>query len=457
MGFYLRKSISFGPLRVNFSKSGVGLSAGVKGFRVGTGPRGGYVHMGRGGLYYRQSLGERRTRSTLGSVESSAQPKPSRQEIAQDALTFHEIESAETSALTDASSQDIVETINGNLKKWPLWPLCLPFAFIGEIPALLSVVTACIIYITIDRWRRSTVIQYDIDADTEKSIQKFYDAFKEISDCQRIWHIESQAATGDRKKYFSGATALYERKVITVSNGVPNYIRTNINVPSIPVGKQILYFFPDKLFITEKQRVAAISYDTLSIHSTNLKFIEGSGGPQDGTIVDYSWKYENKKGGPDRRFKDNVRQPVYLYSEISFTSPTGLNERIQTSRKDVGLAFKAALATYLRSGALNDNASNSGDSTAETPPQQSEHPVASPSSSDSVPVLPCPNTGRRVKNVLLKVLAACLAVLGLAVVLAGTVVLTTRDTPPDRVDFILIALGALMTYGSKWVWGKSKS
>jgi hypothetical protein len=30
MGFYLRKSISVGPLRFNLSKSGIGVSAGVK-------------------------------------------------------------------------------------------------------------------------------------------------------------------------------------------------------------------------------------------------------------------------------------------------------------------------------------------------------------------------------------------------------------------------------------------
>jgi hypothetical protein len=29
MGFYLRKSVSVGPLRFNLSKSGVGVSAGV--------------------------------------------------------------------------------------------------------------------------------------------------------------------------------------------------------------------------------------------------------------------------------------------------------------------------------------------------------------------------------------------------------------------------------------------
>lgn len=56
MGWYLRKALNLGPLRINLSKSGIGLSAGVKGLRVGTGPRGRYLHAGREGLYYRKSL-----------------------------------------------------------------------------------------------------------------------------------------------------------------------------------------------------------------------------------------------------------------------------------------------------------------------------------------------------------------------------------------------------------------
>ena len=33
MGFRFRKSVNFGPLRINFSKSGIGYSIGGKGFR----------------------------------------------------------------------------------------------------------------------------------------------------------------------------------------------------------------------------------------------------------------------------------------------------------------------------------------------------------------------------------------------------------------------------------------
>jgi hypothetical protein len=43
MGWYFRRSVKFGPLRVNFSKSGVGYSFGMRGLRVGSGPRGPYV------------------------------------------------------------------------------------------------------------------------------------------------------------------------------------------------------------------------------------------------------------------------------------------------------------------------------------------------------------------------------------------------------------------------------
>jgi len=57
MGFYLRKSLRAGPFRFNLSKSGLGVSAGIPGFRVGAGPRGNYVHVGAHGVYYRATLG----------------------------------------------------------------------------------------------------------------------------------------------------------------------------------------------------------------------------------------------------------------------------------------------------------------------------------------------------------------------------------------------------------------
>lgn len=59
MGLKFRKSINIGPLRINFSKSGVGFSMGVKGFRVGrsaTGKAKATVSLPGTGLSYEQDL-----------------------------------------------------------------------------------------------------------------------------------------------------------------------------------------------------------------------------------------------------------------------------------------------------------------------------------------------------------------------------------------------------------------
>ena len=40
MGWRFRRSLKLGPLKLNFSKSGIGISAGVRGFRVGTDAKG---------------------------------------------------------------------------------------------------------------------------------------------------------------------------------------------------------------------------------------------------------------------------------------------------------------------------------------------------------------------------------------------------------------------------------
>lgn len=57
MGFFFRKSINLGPIRINLSKSGVGVSTGVKGARISTGPRGTRVTASKGGFGYTKSLG----------------------------------------------------------------------------------------------------------------------------------------------------------------------------------------------------------------------------------------------------------------------------------------------------------------------------------------------------------------------------------------------------------------
>jgi len=70
MGFYLRKTIKVGGINLNLSGSGLGVSTGVRGFRVGMNGRGTYVQMGRGGLYYRKQVSWSRYNKPTGGHSS---------------------------------------------------------------------------------------------------------------------------------------------------------------------------------------------------------------------------------------------------------------------------------------------------------------------------------------------------------------------------------------------------
>jgi hypothetical protein len=117
MGFYIRKGINLGPLRLNLSRSGLGMSVGVKGARVGLGPRGSYVHLGRGGLYYRQSLGHASSTKATSPVETR------QQQIADSQPGLQDIASAEASTMSDASSASILQELNRVQQKTQWFPI----------------------------------------------------------------------------------------------------------------------------------------------------------------------------------------------------------------------------------------------------------------------------------------------------------------------------------------------
>jgi hypothetical protein len=110
MPLYIRKTVSAGPFRFNLSKSGIGLSVGVKGLRVGTGPRGHYVHAGRGGLYYRGSLGgSHGARTSVRAPPAAPRPAPGYAE--QGRVTMVEVQSGDVAAMRDDTVADLVDDL----------------------------------------------------------------------------------------------------------------------------------------------------------------------------------------------------------------------------------------------------------------------------------------------------------------------------------------------------------
>lgn len=350
MGFYLRKSISFGPFRFNFSGSGVGVSAGVRGLRVGAGPRGNYVHLGRGGIYYRHTF----PADTVPAPRHTSPMIP----IARENPQLQEIESGNAATIVDSSSEELLDEIRAKRRKVALRPLAiigvvlllffaLPAGFWAMSVIALLGVALILAAGRSDRIAKTVVILYDFEPQVEDAFRRFTEWAEALAGAGRTWHVAASGRVHDRK-YHSGASNLVQRQVTAVRTAEPPFVKTNVPVLSIGVGRQTLYFLPDRLLVYDAAGIGAISYRTLEISATRQRFIEDGGVSADATVIDHTWQYVNRNGGPDRRFRDNRQIPVCLYDELTFRTSTGLNEVIQVSRIGLGEGFAAAVR-YLAS------------------------------------------------------------------------------------------------------------
>ncbi|MGV1951068.1 DUF4236 domain-containing protein [Agrobacterium vitis] len=340
MPFYIRKSVKAGPFRFNFSKGGVGVSVGVKGLRLGTGPRGHYIHAGRGGLYYRASLGSKDNRRS-----GEARVIPAQLAFDETTVNMVEVESGDVMEMRDENFAELLDEINAKSRQWRLsvffgWAMVLIGLFqLFQSPQsglwiLVAAFPAWAIGAWIDSFRRSTVLFYDIDGPVEQAYKDTVAAFDELSACAGKWHVEAGGVINDLTtwKRNAGASYLVKRKATKLDYALPGVIKSNITPPSLHVGKQVIYFFPDVALVSDNARFGAVSYPDLHIRWQSSRFIEEGPVPRDAKIIDHTWQHPNKSGGPDRRFRINRQLPICLYETMHLQSDSGLNEIVEFSQ-----------------------------------------------------------------------------------------------------------------------------
>ena len=340
VGFYIRKSIKAGPFRFNLSKSGLGVSAGVPGFRVGTGPRGNYVHMGRNGIYYRASLGGGRTNT--GSPPTAPNYPGSPVSFTPSGIVMENMTGATAVAMEPTGPGDLVAQLNTASSRFSFWwPTAIAGAVIGLAVGGYAALVLTVILIPLCVWlyfndqaRRTVVVFYDVQDTAEQWFQALTDQWRWLTESQRTWRVTEAGAvlTPYQHKRNAGASTVISSIAAAASFSGPDALKTNITIPSIMADKSALYFLPDRLLVRDGKRFSDVSYEHLSVYQTTKRFIEDSIPPTDALHVDTTWAYVNKDGGPDRRFNNNRMLPVMLYSRVVLTSPTGLYWIIQISR-----------------------------------------------------------------------------------------------------------------------------
>jgi hypothetical protein len=331
MAFYLRKSIRVGPLRVNLSPSGMGVSTAVPGLRFGAGPRGSYVRMGQGHVTYR-STG--RTPGAISQRQNEPVPTPGPapfplQQSPGD-VVLSDVTGADTLALLPAAPSELVTQLDAATKTHRLWPWALAGTTVAlfALPWLLIIGIPLTVYLWWrDTIRRTVVAFYEVHGPAHQSYQRLVDSMAAAGECTRAWHI---VASGDvtttyQYKVNAGASALVSRVSLGRTLAGPAHLSTNIAVPTFRSGHRSVYLLPDRMLVKDHNNYADVPYDQLHVGAHEQRFIESDTVPSDATVVGHTWKYVNKKGGPDRRFKDNPQLPIVLYGRLSLQSPSGFN------------------------------------------------------------------------------------------------------------------------------------
>ncbi len=104
--------------------------------------------------------------------------------------------------------------------------------------------------------------------------------------------------------------------------------------------------------IQKSRSVAALHYQDLTVSNNPARFIESETVPGDSSVVGETWRYVNRKGGPDRRFNFNKQLPICLYGEMEFKSQSGLNCKIQFSKRSAAERLSKAIEILHRPQSL---------------------------------------------------------------------------------------------------------
>lgn len=341
MGLFFRQAFKFGPIRLNLSKSGVGISTGVTGLRVGVRPDGRqYVHGGRYGLYYRKNLNGKdapdRYRASFPADLSEAS--------APDVV----YETASANELGTTSSNELLQHLQRSTKlpRTDVGVL-VGTTFLVALLILVDVKLSCIIGAAglivsalVHKWemaRRELALDFAMDVETLNAYRKLVDGLNELAKCSAVWmHRKTTFANGHQQKVNAGASRLVERIRIQVgSTARMPWIQCDFPIPILKCGRQVNYFLPNGIYVFEGKDVGHVAYEELRVTGLGTqRHIESGTVPTDAEVVDQTWRYANKDGGRDRRFSNNHQIPVCLYGQLEVTSVSRLHWRLETSNAE---------------------------------------------------------------------------------------------------------------------------
>ena len=366
MGWKYRKRIKILPgFTLNFSKSGMSATVGVKGFSVNMGQKGTYLNTGipGTGIYDRVRLDNQPSEKTNSkNIDSPNNQIPIEHEVV-------EIKSLQPELLTSDGLFGLKESIiKAQEIKQELKEDAEKTVSKRKTALFLAIITHMLIFGIFIKWFRENYktckadaeeadnayknFKLDIDFNMDQSILNEYiilkNNFDKLTSCQKIWSITSTQSV-DRAKTRSAASTSITRIPVNFSMGTLNYINTKYDAFKFKnANGGDLYIYPGFIVMPSEHSndFAIIDFRDITLEHNGQRFLEQETVPSDAKIVDRTWQYVNKNGMPDKRYSYNPEIPIALYYELVLKTSKGLYESFGFSNSDTGEKFCVAFENY---------------------------------------------------------------------------------------------------------------
>lgn len=326
LGLNFRKSINLGcGFRINLSKSGVGYSWGVGGFRITKTAKGTIRRTAsiRGtGISYTSEAGTRK-RDTVQNREQN---------------NYYDTENIVNSSADLILSEGLEDILSVARNRILINQIANIGIIVSSILMLVKIyfLISLLIFIILKVYIRTfglIGLDYVIDDDQKDVVFQRINPFARTALSEKCWRIIQSNKVID-KKYTGGASNSVKRVLCKTFQRAVFPFKSSTAAVSFKSGNETLIFLPDKLFIIQGNKIGALDYNDISKSISNKRFIEDGMVPKDTQIVGYTWQYVNKSGDPDKRFKNNRKLPICQYGEIKLKSTLGLNTIIMFSNSE---------------------------------------------------------------------------------------------------------------------------
>jgi len=160
--------------------------------------------------------------------------------------------------------------------------------------------------------RTKVFVGYVLDSEAEQTLKAIAGAFATLRRCNGVWAYRLRAHANEKLwKYNAGSLfSVAKLPIVLFNRPIPN-IETNIRVAGLTYLSMAMYFLPEKLLVIDGTQVFHVDYHELRFSHTHLDYVETEGHVYpDSLIIYHRWKFINRDGSRDRRFKDNVELPV---------------------------------------------------------------------------------------------------------------------------------------------------